>query len=294
MTTSRATWAPRRIGALTAGLAATLLLTFTAGAQPASDLPLFDAHVHYSQSAWEAHPPEAVQEKLAAAGVLRALVSSTPDEGTLTLHRLEPQRFVPELRPYRGSVGSGNWAEDAATPDYLRGRLGLAPYVGVGEFHLLDAADARTPTVRAVAHMAVEHGLLLHVHSDAAPVQALFELEPEVRILWGHAGMVTPEAEVRAMLERHRNLWAELSFREHTILGGGDGDPAWLALLRDHSDRFLFGVDTYVPSRWDAYEAIVATHRRYLALLPPPVARAIAFGNAVRLFGDGGAGFPQP
>ena len=50
----------------------------------------------------------------------------------------------------------------------------------------------------------------------------------------------------------------------------------------------MIGSDTYTNSRWEAYEAIIADHRRWLARLPAEVARAIAYRNAVRLFGAGG------
>ena len=46
--------------------------------------------------------------------------------------------------------------------------------------------------------------------------------------------------------------------------------------------------DTYVTSRWDDYAAIIGRHRAWLKELPPKVARAIAYGNAVRLYGTGG------
>jgi hypothetical protein len=266
----------------------------SARAQGADALPIFDAHMHYSQHSWQDYPANAVLRKMAAAGVLRGVVSSTPDEGTLNLVHAAPRRFVPELRPYRQGVTSGNWVNDGATPDYLRGRLGLATYVGVGEFHLFDAESARTGVVRQVAALSVERGLLLHIHSDAGPVQAIFDYEPRARVLWAHAGMSTPPGEVRALVERHPNLWVELSFREHEIYGGGSLHPVWRALLTEHRERFVVGTDTYTPSRWASYESIVANHRRYLALLPPEVAQAIAYGNAVRLFGDPDGLFPKP
>ena len=43
------------------------------------DLPLFDAHIHYKQPAWEAYPVESVIELMNNNGVAMALVSSTPD-----------------------------------------------------------------------------------------------------------------------------------------------------------------------------------------------------------------------
>jgi hypothetical protein len=261
-----------------------------AGAVVAAErLPIFDAHVHYSQEAWEEYPPRVVSRKLKAAGVDWALVSSSPDEGTIMLVDHESRRFIPELRPYRGQVGSGNWADDAATPAYLAERLkrgvGKHPYRGIGEFHLLSVEDARTPVLQAVARMAVARELVLHVHAGAEPVQALFALEPRLRILWAHAGMSTPPEEIRRMMERHANLWAEVSFRAEDILAGSGLDPTWESLLLAHPERFMIGSDTYTNSRWDEYGALIASHRAWLELMPPKAARAIAHGNALRVLG---------
>ena len=266
-------------------LALALLAGTAASAEP---LPIFDTHIHYSSPAWPEYDPPAIRAKLDAAHVLRALVSSTPDDGTLRLHGLHPHRFVPVLRPYRAGVHSGNWFHDAPTADYVAARLRQGSYQGIGEFHLHSPEQARTDVVRKVARMAVERGIVLHVHADAAPVAALFALEPELKILWGHAGMVTPPEDIRRMMDRFANLWAELSFREGEILGSGDLHGAWRPLLIAHSGRFMIGSDTYTNSRWEAYEAIIADHRRWLARLPAEVARAIAYRNAVRLFGAGG------
>jgi hypothetical protein len=40
-----------------------------------------------------------------------------------------------------------------------------------------------------------------------------------------------------------------------------------------------------VDARWDGYAEIIAGYRRWLAQLPPDLARMIATGNAERLFG---------
>ncbi|MBI3993794.1 MAG: amidohydrolase family protein [Candidatus Lambdaproteobacteria bacterium] len=263
----------------------------TAGPAFAAALPLVDAHVHYSAAAWSQFPAHEVLGKLEAAGVRLALVSSSPDDGTLTLYGLDARRILPVLRPYREGVTSGNWMHDQATLAYLRERLARGIYGGLGEVHLGTAEEADTPVVRGVAALAAQRGLLLHVHADAPPIQAIFDHTPGVRILWGHAGMVTPPERVRAMLERHPRLWAELSFRESEVAAEPEG-AAWRALLTDHADRFLVGSDTYANGRWAAYDGIISGHRRYLAQLPPEVARAIAYGNAVRLVGDHGVKFP--
>src|SRR5256886_5890655 len=64
-------------------LAALALLPAPAAAQV---FPLFDSHIHYSRPDWDAYTPERILSILAKAGVRRALVSSTPDDGTLKLY----------------------------------------------------------------------------------------------------------------------------------------------------------------------------------------------------------------
>jgi hypothetical protein len=81
------------------------ILTFCSVLPPtpslAQDLPIFDAHIHYSQPDWPIYSPEAALAILDKAGVRWALVSSTPDDGTLRLYEKAPRRIVPFLRPYR-------------------------------------------------------------------------------------------------------------------------------------------------------------------------------------------------
>lgn len=269
-------------------LSASLVFACAAPAGAQAPMPIFDTHLHYSEAAWNAYPPAEVVAVMDRAGVARALVSSTPDDGTLKLYAADATRFVPELRPYRGDVGAGTWTADAATPGYLAERLKRGIYVGIGEFHLFDAAAAGSEVVRAAARLAVDGGLLLHVHADAAPVEALFRVEPKLRILWAHAGFTSPPAEVGRMLEAYDNLSAELSFRAGDVAPGGRLDQVWRELLLRHAERFMIGTDTYVTGRWGQYEALIAEHRRWLEQLPRETAAAIAYGNAVALFGDGG------
>ena len=71
-----------------------LLLAGACAPALAADLPIFDAHIHYSHDAWEIVPPKEAIAILRKAGVKRALVSSSNDEGTQNLaapgyHRLE-------------------------------------------------------------------------------------------------------------------------------------------------------------------------------------------------------------
>ena len=275
------------------GVAAALALALWPGPGPAAErLPIFDTHVHYSRDVWEAFPPAAILDKLDAAGVPRALVSSTPDAGTLALLEAAPARVAPFLRPYRKPGDMANWFRDPEVAAYLSERLDLGRHLGIGEFHLMDLAEAGTPEMRQVIGQAVERGLFLHVHSSAGQIAALFEIEPGLKIVWAHAGMAAPPEVVGEMLDRYSNLWTETSFRAEDIApNGSDLDPDWRALLLRHADRFMIGTDTYTISRWQAYWALVEQQRSWLSQLPPDAARAIAYGNAVRLFGPGKAAF---
>lgn len=265
------------VAALAAGIAA---------ASAAERLAIFDAHLHYSRDAWQRFDAAAIVAKLEAAGVKGALVSSTPDAGTLKLQRFAPERFLAELRPYRAGIGGGNWFTDAATPDYLTARLPGA-YVGIGEFHLPIAKAARTPVLASVVALARQHDILLHVHASEGPVRALIKQAADLRILWAHAGFSDHPDVITEMLESFAKLWAEVSFRAADIAPGGRIDADWEAMFKRFPERFLIGSDTYVTARWEHYGELIEEHRKWLGQLPPALAKAIAHGNAERLFGPG-------
>ncbi len=281
------------------GVAAALALAASASALAlwagptlaAERLPIFDTHLHYSRGVWEAFPPAAILDKLDAAGVPRAVVSSTPDAGTLALHEAAPARVAPFLRPYRKPGDMANWFRDPEIAVYLNQRLELSRHQGIGEFHLIELAEAGTPEMRALIAQAVARGLFLHVHSGAGQIAALFEIEPKLKIIWAHAGMGAPPEVIGPLLDRYQSLWTELSFRAEDVAQGGDIEPDWRALLLRHADRFMIGTDTYTIGRWEAYWALVEQQRTWVSQLPPEAARAIAYGNAVRLFGPGKAAF---
>jgi predicted TIM-barrel fold metal-dependent hydrolase len=252
----------------------------------AETLPLFDAHIHYKQPAWGPFPPRTVIELMDRSGVAMALVSSTPDEGTIKLWQYAPKRIVPELRPYHGDAGSSNWTKAEGMFDYIKKRLAAWPHTGIGEFHLhrVDPEDA--PLLRQIAQLAKSNDVFIHVHSGKAPVDQLFALEPALKIIWAHAGMSEPAEVVEKMMARYERLYADTSFREGDILGSGaEIDPAWRRVLERFSDRFMVGSDTWVNGQWDSYAEIMATNRQWLSQFSRPVAEAIAFRNAERLFG---------
>ena len=249
-----------------------------------ASLPIFDAHVHYSEDAWPHYDSRAILALLAKAGVVHALVSSTPDEGTVRLYKADAKRIVPILRPYRSRTDMLSWYRDPAVLAYVERRLAQGYYRGIGEFHLFDAADAETPQIRRLTELAVERGIILHVHSGAAPIRALYAINPELQILWAHAGVDASPALIGELLDHYPTLSTELSLRASDIAPGGQLAPAWRELLLRHSGRFMIGTDTWTPGRWPHYPELVREHRQWLAQLPPRAARQIAYENAARHF----------
>jgi hypothetical protein len=260
-------------------LAVVVLGPAAAAAQP---LPIFDAHIHYSAPDWDVLTPERALAILAAANVRRALVSSTPDDGTLKLHAIAPGAVVPFLRPYRTRDDMSGWSRDPAVAAYVEERLQRGTYRGIGEFHL-GAGDVEAPTMRRVAELARRHDLFLQAHVDDVTVEKLLTRYPGTRILWAHAGMSAPATAVARLVDRFPMLWVELALRTD-VAPGGRLDPAWRAVFLRHPDRFLVGTDTWVTSRWQTLEDGMRDIQAWLAQLPRDVAEQIAYRNADRLF----------
>lgn len=247
----------------------------------AQELPIFDAHIHYSHDAWDVMPPKDAVEQLRKAGVRRALVSSSNDEGTQKLLAEAPDIIVPELRPYRRRGEIGSWTRDPSIIQYLEERLAKYRYVAIGEFHAY-GADIDQPVVQRVIQMAKERGLLLHAHSDADAIERIFKTDPSARVLWAHAGFARPE-DVAKLLGRYKTLWADLAFRtDHGQ--SGKVPPDWRSVFEAFPDRFMVGTDTFTPERWHYVGEHARWSREWLKDLPADLAERIAWKNADALF----------
>jgi predicted TIM-barrel fold metal-dependent hydrolase len=257
----------------------------------AAELPIFDAHIHYSHDTRDALPGKSAIAILRKAGVRRALVSSSDDDGTLALYQAAPDIIIPELRPYRVRSDISTWVRDDSIVTYVEERLKRYRYVAIGEFHVY-GADADLPVVRRMVQLARERKLLLHMHSDADAVERVFKQDPGARVLWAHAGFAPPE-KVREMLRRHKNLWCELSWRtDHAP--GGKLNPEWRPLLLEMPDRIMVGTDTPSPERWHYIVEHARLARSWLSELPADVAEKIAWRNGEALFGPLAAALRKP
>ena len=252
-------------------------------AQAADVLPIFDAHVHYSQDAWERMPPKEAIALLRKAGVKRALVSSSNDDGNQKLYAEAPDLILPSLRTYRTRADIGTWFKDEGVAAYLQERLKKYRYAAIGEFHVF-GADADAPVARLAVQLAKQYKLFLHAHSDIDAVERIFKQDPNARVLWAHSGFERPE-KVREMLRKHKNLWCDLAFRnDHAA--GGKLDADWRAAFMEFPDRFMVGTDTYTAERWHYVVEHANWSRGWMADLPRDVAERIAYRNGDAIFGS--------
>ena len=277
------------ISGFLAALAAIMLGVSAASTTFAAEpkMPIFDAHVHYSHDAWETTPPKAAIAILRKAGLKRAMVSSSSDDGTQKLYAEAPDLVVPSLRPYRTRGETSSWLRDETVIGHVEERLKKHRYAAIGEFHVF-GADADLPVMRRMVQLARQYRLWLHLHGDSEAVERVLAQDPEARILWAHAGFDRPEA-VRAMLRKHRKLHADLAYRNDHA-SGDKVEPAWRETFLEFPNRFLVGTDTFTPERWHYIVEHAEWSRGWLADLPKDVAEKIGWRNGESLFASMMAG----
>jgi hypothetical protein len=258
-------------------------IPIAACAQPT--LKIFDAHLHYNQEPNPYYPLDRVLDVFRRNGVAGIVANSRPNKGT---HQLVDAKapglwVVPFIRPYRTRDDVQNWSTDPAIYDLIEIEYKRGYFRGVGEFHIYGSA-AQAPLVKKVVDFAVERDLYLLAHCDEAALLILHAHNPRAKIIWAHTGFSTAPGRVRELLEQHRALIGELSYRGGITEGNGKLTAEWRELFARHSDRFLLGSDTWINERWFGYDTIMQGYRSWLAQLPDDQAKRIAHGNAERLF----------
>ena len=269
-----------------------------AGQAQAADYsgPLFDAHLHYNDEAWQGpHPLGDVLARMQRNGVRAIIANSRPNDGTKSLAGAQAQTraagvtVVPFIRLYRNRADYDNWFRDESIytmvqTEFARGTA-AGPYRGIGEFHLYDSANANGPVAKKLMQFAAEKQLAVLAHVDDEAIDLLMAHAPGARLIWAHTGIGgAPAARVSALLDKYPRLMGELSYRPGLTCGEGSLCPEWRALLLKYPDRFLIGSDTWVNQRWMYYDELMRGYRRWLGDLPSEVARRIAWDNGANLF----------
>jgi len=265
--------------------------------------PLFDAHLHYNDEAWDGragpHPLADVLARMKRSGVRAIIANSRPNDGTKALAASrETQQagvtVVPFIRLYRNRADYTSWFRDETIYEMVQAELArgtaAGPFRGIGEFHLYDSANANGPVAAKLVALAEEKNLAVLAHVDDAAIDLLMAHTPskgeKLRLIWAHTGIGgAPATRVDQLMARYPNLMGELSYRPGLTCDGGKLCPEWRQLLLKYPQRFLIGSDTWVNQRWQYYEELMKGYRTWLGDLPPDAARRIAWDNGASVFG---------
>lgn len=268
--------------------------------------PLFDAHLHYNQEAWDGqagpHPVADVLARMQRNGVRAIVSNSRPNDGTKVLASSPLTRqagvtVVPFIRLYRNRADYDSWFKDESIfamvqAEFAKGTA-TGAFKGIGEFHLYDSANANGAVAKKLMAFAEEKNLAVLAHVDDVAIDLLMANTPSkghrARLIWAHTGIAgAPVARVDALLAQYPLLMGELSYRPGLTCADAPGQerlcPEWRALLLKYPTRFLIGSDTWVNQRWLYYGELMQGYRAWLGELPADVARAIAWSNGARLF----------
>jgi predicted TIM-barrel fold metal-dependent hydrolase len=242
------------------------------------------------------------------------------EASVLSLKQRFPQRFVigtPKPFSERGDLSDGFVAQTAA---YLKDQR----YQFVGELLFAHADKSHgEQTLEGERYVAPDgknvDRLLAEVERRRVPVMlhwevydwnrdwpafhALYTRFPAVTFIWPHAGFASHE-QVATVVSSHDNVMVTLSKKEkekspgslsseekREMLGEAVVDDCdvlrreWRALFTRYPERFMFATDAHKPHRWARYAEVVEQWRLILGQLPDPLAQALAWRNAERVYG---------
>ena len=264
--------------------------------------PLFDAHLHYNEEAWNGqtgpHPVADVLARIHRSGVKAIVANSRPNDGSKALVNAvrggNDLTVVPFIRLYRNRADYDTWFKDETIYDMVVAEHARSATVastrvefkGIGEFHLYDSANANGPVAKKLMQFAAKNKLAVLAHVDDTAIDLLMANAPDARLIWAYTGIGgASTSRVDELFKKYPLLMGELSYRPGLTCDGGKLCPEWRTLLLKYPNRFMIGSDTWVNQRWQYYEELMKGYRVWLGDLPPDVARKVGWGNSADLFG---------
>lgn len=242
-----------------------------------------DGHVHYNQDVWDQLSPEQALHLMSENGIDRAIVSSTPAAGTVKLYELSNRRIIPFIRPYRVYRDRFTWYSDPGIIDYIQQQLNTGIFRGFGEFHLFKE-HKNTDVVRTLMKTMVENNLVVSAHADAETIEHLINLQPRLRLIWAHCGMDHPVDDLKRIMDSYPGISCDLSFRYNMLDDEQNLHAVWKSLLERYPERFILGMDTYLPRRWANLPLNIDYARHWLDQLSAETRQLIAYENIMRMF----------
>lgn len=257
-----------------------ILMLTTSGV---ADVAIFDTHIHYNSMPDSEWSDERILNLLQKNQVKHAIVTGIPNFNTQSLYKKAPDIIIPFVSVYQKADDKNNWHQNKNLLKSLQQQLRLHHWLGIGELHLF-AENRNSEVFRAILNLASQHNLIVQMHSDPAVIDHIYQLYPNLIVIWAHAGAYPYPPLLRDYLKRYPNLYLDVSMRNKLIAPQGRLDSDWESLMMEFTNRFMLGVDTFSELRWDNYHQSIETTRQWVKQLPDTVQQDISYRNAAQLF----------
>jgi len=239
------------------------------------------------------------------------------------VYRKYPDRVIPFLSFFRVDPSTGKLIISHERLEQVERLLKSGLFKGIGEILLrfhgsVEGAPegahnpADDPLMLKLYDLAAQYSVPVNVHVDfkySDELERALEHNRKATIIWAHCGATGTAAGIvhaappliRRMMDKHPNLFADLSLSNPYTLGeraptqeelftnpDGSIKQEWKDLFEDYSDRFMWGLDMVISSE-GYYEKVELTvkatnyYRSLLGQLSPEAAENIAYKTIERI-----------
>ncbi len=233
------------------------------------------------------------------------------------VYRKYPDRVIPFLSFFRPDPSTGKLIISHERLEQVERLLKSGVFKGIGEIALRHKAHgnhypADDPLMLELYDLAAQYSVPVNVHVDfeySDELERALEHNRKATIIWAHCGATGTAAGIvhaappliRRMMDKHPNLFADLSLSNPYTLGesaptqeelftnpDGSIKQEWKDLFEDYSDRFMWGLDMVISSE-GYYERVELTvkatnyYRSLLGQLSPEAAENIAYKTIERI-----------
>ncbi len=263
-----------------------------------------DSHIHFNWDQRKISSASEIVDILRQHNVGLTIVAGTPSELALELREEGGDWIVPFFSPYIHESGKRDWYLDEQVVIKAEHGLKTGQYFGIGEVHFMSGFKPATSNTvfQQLIKLAKKYDVPMLIHIDSGNEKTFLNLcsaNPEVRLIFAHAGGNLRARHIKTILNNCDNVWIDFAARDpwrydgisnedHTLL------PEWKALVLAYPDHFITGTDpVWKVTRgqswdsddegWTHYQKLYDFHWSWLNDLPEDIRKKIAWENTQTL-----------
>jgi len=259
-----------------------------------------DSHVHYNWDQEEETTAQQAIDILKKANVGLTIVSSTPADMALELRKKGGDWVIPFFSPYIHALGKRDWFKKEEVVAKTEQGLKSGQYFGIGEVHFMDGFHPKTDNkiFLQLLQLARKYSVPVLIHIDSSNEITFLNLcskNPDIKMIFAHAGGVLKPAHIGKILSKCTNVWIDFAARDPWRYGGISQEghillPEWKKLVLRFPDKFITGTDPVwkvtrgqtwdLPDEgWQHYQQLLDYHWIWMNDLPEDVRRKISWEN---------------